>query len=96
MIWYNGCPNASKFMFSKKAKKIDEIFTGLTLCNKRQINGEDFFNFRGLLRKYELYSGKKLLKYDALRNQKISSWRLGRKSRKKVWKLAEIRKTGPT
>ena len=25
------------------------------LCSKRQINGEDFANFRGLLRKYELY-----------------------------------------
>ena len=42
-------------MFSKKATKIDEIFTiDLTLCRKRQIDGEDFFNFRGLLRKYEL------------------------------------------
>jgi hypothetical protein len=40
-------------MFSKKATKIDEIFTfDLTLCSKRQI---DFVNFRGLLRKYELY-----------------------------------------
>ena len=26
----------------------------LTLRNKRQIDGEDFVNFRGLLRKYEL------------------------------------------
>ena len=43
-------------MFSKKATKIDEIFmVGLTLCSKRQIDGEDFVNFRGLLRKYELY-----------------------------------------
>ena len=43
-------------MFSKKATKIDEVFTvDLTLCSKRQINGEDFPNFRGLLRKYELY-----------------------------------------
>jgi hypothetical protein len=31
-------------MFSKKATKIDEIFTvDLTLCS--QIDGEDFFNF---------------------------------------------------
>ena len=38
-----------KFMFSKKATKIDKIFTvNLTLCSKRQIDGEDF---RGLLRK---------------------------------------------
>ena len=42
-------------MFSKKTTKIDEIFTvDLMLCSKRQIEGEDFVNFRGLLRKYEL------------------------------------------
>ena len=40
-------------MFSKKATKIDEIFTvDLTLCSKCQIDGEDFC---GLLRKQELY-----------------------------------------
>ena len=44
-----------KFMFSKKATKIEEIFTvDLTLCSKCQIDGEDFVNFCGLLRKYEL------------------------------------------
>ena len=44
-----------KFMFSKKASKIDKIFTvDLTVCSKRQIDGDDFVNFRGLLRKYEL------------------------------------------
>ena len=43
-------------MFSKKATKIDEIFTvDLKLCSKRQIDGEDCVNFCGLLRKYELY-----------------------------------------
>ena len=43
-------------MFFKKATKIDEIFTvDLTLCSKCQIDVEDFINFRGLLRKYELY-----------------------------------------
>ena len=42
-------------MLSKKATKIDEIFTvDLTLCSRRQIDGEDFVNFHGLLRKYEL------------------------------------------
>ena len=42
-------------MFSKKATKIEEIFTSdLTLCSKRQTNGEDFVNFLGLLGKYEL------------------------------------------
>ena len=44
-----------KFVFSKKARKIDKIFTvDLTLATYCQIEGEDFFNFRGLLRKHEL------------------------------------------
>ena len=43
-------------MFSKKATKFDKIFTAdLTLCSKNQIDGEDFVNFCGLLRKHELY-----------------------------------------
>ena len=43
-------------MFSKKATKIDEIFTvDLTVTTYCQINGEDFVNFCGLLRKRELY-----------------------------------------
>ena len=43
-------------MFSKKATKIDEIFTvDLTLCIKCQMDGEDFVDFSGLLRKHELY-----------------------------------------
>ena len=43
-------------MFSKKATKIDEIFTvNLTLCSKCQIDGEDFVNFCGLLRKHKIY-----------------------------------------
>ena len=43
------------FMFFKKATKIYIIFTvNLTLCSKRQIDGEDFVNFLGFLRKYEL------------------------------------------
>ena len=45
-----------KFMFSKDATKIGEIFTvDLILCGKRQIDGIDFVNFRSLPRKYELY-----------------------------------------
>ena len=45
-------------MFSEKATKIDELFTvDLTLCSKCQIDGEDFVNFCGLLRKHELYLG---------------------------------------
>ena len=43
-----------KFIFSKKATKIDEIFTdNLTLCSKCQIDGEDFANFCGLLKEHE-------------------------------------------
>ena len=52
-----------KFMFFKKATKIDEIFTiNLTLCGKSQIDGENFVNFRGLLRKCELYQRHLLFK----------------------------------
>ena len=44
-----------KFVFSKKATKIDEIFTvDLTVCSKCQIDGEDFVNYCGLLRKHKL------------------------------------------
>ena len=44
-----------KFVFSKKATKINEIFTvNLTVTTYCQIDGEDFFNFCGLLRKREL------------------------------------------
>ena len=49
-----------KFVFSKKATKIDEIFTlDLILCSKCQIEGEDFVNFCGLLRKHELYHAER-------------------------------------
>ena len=49
-------------MFSKKATKIDKIFTvDLTICRKCQIDGEDFVNFCGLLRKHELYRSKMIL-----------------------------------
>ena len=51
-----------KFMFSKQATKIDEIFpVDLTLCSKCQTVGEDFVNFCGLLRKHELYSIENLI-----------------------------------
>ena len=44
-----------KFMFSEKVTKIDKIFTvNLTVCSNCQIDGEDFVNFCGLLRKHEL------------------------------------------
>ena len=44
-----------KFIFSKKATKIDEIFTvDLTFTTYRQIDGEDFFKFCGLFRKHKL------------------------------------------
>ena len=56
-------------MFSKKATKIDKIFTvdwsylaqALLLLPRttyRQTDGEDFVNFCGLLRKHELYKRK--------------------------------------
>ena len=52
-------------MFSKKATKIDEIFTvDLTLCSKCQIDGEDFVSLCGLLRKHELYLYQLLIKLD--------------------------------
>ena len=42
-------------MFSKKATKIDDIFTDdLTLYSKCQIDCEDVVNFCGLLRNHEL------------------------------------------
>ena len=51
-----------KFIFSKKATKTDEIFTvDLTFTTYCQIDGEDFVNFSGLLRKYELYNSLFLL-----------------------------------
>ena len=44
-------------MFSKKATKIDKIFTvNLTLCSKCQTDVEDFVNFCGLLRKHEFWT----------------------------------------
>ena len=44
-----------KFMFSKNATKIDEIFTvDLTLCTKCQIDDGDFVYFCDLFRKYDL------------------------------------------
>ena len=46
-------------MFFEKATKTDEIFTvNLILCSGYQIDGEDFFNFCGLLRKHELYNSE--------------------------------------
>ena len=42
-------------MFSKKATKIDKIFTiDLTVPTYSQIDSEEFVNFRGFLRKLEL------------------------------------------
>ena len=44
-------------VFSKEATKIDGIFTfNLKLNIYCQIDGEDFINFCGLLRKHKLYS----------------------------------------
>ena len=47
--------DAIKFILSKKATNIAEIYTvDLTFTTWRQIIGEDFINFCGLLRKHEL------------------------------------------
>ena len=44
-----------KFLFSKNATKIDEIFTvDLLLTTYCQIDGVDFVTFCGILRKQEL------------------------------------------
>ena len=49
-------------MFSENATKIDKIFTvDLTVTTYCQIDGEDFVNFCGLLRKRELYNAQKYL-----------------------------------
>ena len=46
-------------MFSKKATIIDKIFpVDLKLCSKCQIDGEDFVDLCGLLRKQKLYWAK--------------------------------------
>ena len=46
-------------MILLKATKFDEIFNvDLTLTTYCQIDGKDFFNFCGLLRKHDLYSSK--------------------------------------
>ena len=51
----SGLEFSLKFVFSKKATKNDKIFTvDLTLTTLCQIDGEDFVNFCGLLRKHEL------------------------------------------
>ena len=53
--WSVWNPTYIKFMFSKKATKIDKIFTfNLTVCSNCRINGEDFIIFCGLLRKDQL------------------------------------------
>ena len=50
------CLHVVKFVFSKKATKIEEIFTvDWTLTTWCQIDSEEFVNFCGLLRKHELY-----------------------------------------
>ena len=59
-----------KSMLSRKATKNDEIFTvDLTLCSKCQIDGEDFINFCGLLRKHELYLTRCVTKQNVLLNK---------------------------
>ena len=50
--------NQEKWLFFWNQKMSDEIFTvDLTVNTYCQIDGEDFVNFCGLLRKRELYLG---------------------------------------
>jgi hypothetical protein len=52
-----------KLIFSKKATKIDEIFTvDWTVITYCQIDGEDSANFCGLLRKPKLYIPEKKIR----------------------------------
>ena len=44
-----------KFMIFKKATKMMKSSPSIWLCSKCQIDGEDFINFCGLLRKHKLY-----------------------------------------
>ena len=61
-----------KFVFSKKATKFDKIFTvDLTLTTYCQIDGEDFVNFCGLLRKHELYCYKYVKVYRKERTESM-------------------------
>ena len=63
-------------MFSKKAAKIDEIFTvDLTVTTFCQIDGEDFVNFCGLLKKRELYLYCLLLFLLFCRRITIAKWK---------------------
>ena len=60
--------NIAKFVFSKKALKIDKIFTfNLTVCSECQM--EDFVLFCGCLRKHDLYdisNDNKNISYEAV------------------------------
>ena len=55
MIFFSSVWRDLKPVFSKKATKLDDIFTvDLTLTTECQIDGEEFVNFCGLLGKHEL------------------------------------------
>ena len=58
-------------MFSKKATKIDKIFTvDLMFTKYYQIDGDDFVNFCGLLRKQKLcYFGGDFLQLKSKSNR---------------------------
>ena len=57
IVWKCKTLKYLKFKFSEKATKIEKIFAiNLTMCSNRQIDGEDFINFFGLLRKHKLFT----------------------------------------
>ena len=80
-----------KFMFSKKTTKIDELSTiDLTVCSKCQMDGEDFFDFCGLLRKHELYVG--ILPNDMNLNQKCEKCYFTHKGNEEYWRKMIFKK----
>ena len=59
IVWKCKTLKYLKFKFSEKATKIEKIFAiNLTMCSNRQIDGEDFINFFGLLRKHNFTEGQ--------------------------------------
>ena len=58
-----------KFTFSEKTTKIEKVLN-LTVCSNRQINGEDFVHFCGLLRKLELYNHTEMTAVHKFENNK--------------------------
>ena len=74
-------------MFSKKATKIDKIFTiDLTLCSKCQIDGEDFVDFCGLLNTNFIWNDiYVVLHHHQITPKNLSEWDRFSNSNKRRW-----------